>query len=172
MAEIKSTLDIIMERTKNLTMTKEEKASFYRKEAEGKARGWIQRYQDGLVDLDKLKSDFEKELAADPEFRPVLRSQVLDSLKLGADNSRLLRVIRDILGAGTEDIENTIESFRREMEALRIKRIAAIAKDLKKKKISGSAVVPNPDRNSALQEALIKAESELKERLKSVPASG
>jgi hypothetical protein len=38
MAEIKSTLDIIMERTKNLTMTDEEKASFRRKEAEGKVR--------------------------------------------------------------------------------------------------------------------------------------
>ena len=82
MAEIKSTLDIIMERTKNLTMTDEEKASFRRKEAEGKVKGWIQKYQDGAIGLDKLKSDFKKEQAEYPEALHILKSQLLDCLTL------------------------------------------------------------------------------------------
>jgi hypothetical protein len=36
MGEIKSTLDIIMEKTRGLTMTAEEKREFQRKEVEGK----------------------------------------------------------------------------------------------------------------------------------------
>ncbi len=46
MGEIKSTLDIIMEKTKGLTMTEEEKGAFRKKEGEGKGAfsevsGWI-----------------------------------------------------------------------------------------------------------------------------------
>ena len=37
MGEIRSTLDIIMEKTKGLTMTEEEKKDFIKKETEGKA---------------------------------------------------------------------------------------------------------------------------------------
>ena len=169
MAEIKSTLDIIMERTKNLTMTTEEKASLRRKEAEDKARGWIQRYLDGLMDPDHLKSEFGKELPANPELTGILRSQVLDSIKLNEDNSRLLIILRDILAIDTKDIESEIESAKRELEFLREKRTAVIAEDLKKKKIYGSAVVPNPDRDRVLQEILTRAEPELRAQLKSLP---
>ena len=51
MAEIKSTLDLVLERTKNLTLTEEEKKSLQRKELEGKIRGWGQKYLDGLMRL-------------------------------------------------------------------------------------------------------------------------
>jgi len=166
MAEIKSTLDLIMERTKNLTMTKEEKASLHRKEAEGKAKGWIQRYKDGLIDLDHLKPEIEKELPSDPELSGILRSQVLDSITLNEDNSKLLIILRDILGIDTKDIELEIQSAKHELESLRAKRIAVIAEELRKKEIYGSAVVPNPNRDWVLQEMLTRAEPELKERLR------
>ncbi len=169
MAEIKSTLDIIMERTKNLTMTDEEKAAFRRKEMAGKVRGWIQRYRDGLIDLDHLKSEFAKELSANPDLTSILRSQVLDSTKLNEDNSRFLIILRDILAIDTKDIESEIESAKHELESLRVKRTAAIAEDLKKKKIYGSAVVPNPVRDWVLQEILTRAETELRAQLKSLP---
>jgi hypothetical protein len=90
MAEIKSTLDIIMERTKNLTMTDKEKASFRRKEAEGKVKGWVQKYQDGVIELDTIKSYFEKEITEYPEVRQILKSQLLDCLKLTGDNGKIL----------------------------------------------------------------------------------
>ena len=41
MAEIKSTMDLIMERTKNLTMTDEEKKKLQLDELRGKVRGWV-----------------------------------------------------------------------------------------------------------------------------------
>ncbi len=109
MAEIKSTLDIIMERTKNLTMTDKEKASFRRKETEGKVKGWIQKYQDGAIGLDTLKSDFEKERTEYPEVRQILKSQLLDCLRLTGDNGKILRLLEDILGISTNTIKNMIQ---------------------------------------------------------------
>jgi hypothetical protein len=168
MAEIKSTLDIIMERTKNLTMTDKEKASFRRKEAEGKVKGWVQKYQDGVIELDTIRSYFEKEITEYPEVRQILKSQLLDCLKLTGDNGRILRLLEDILETSTETIENTIQSFKHEMDILRIKRIESLGKELKERKIYGSSVAPNPDHGGDWQESILKAESDLREQLKSL----
>ncbi|MGD1153498.1 MAG: hypothetical protein ABR911_11595 [Syntrophales bacterium] len=168
MAEIKSTLDIIMERTKNLTMTDKEKASFRRKEAEGKVKGWVQKYQDGVIELDTIKSYFEKEITEYPEVRQILKSQLLDCLKLTGDNGKILRLLEDILETSTETIENTIQSFKHEMDILRIKRIESLGKELKERKIYGSSVAPNPDHGGDWQESILKAESDLREQLKSL----
>ena len=168
MAEIKSTLDIIMERTKNLTMTDKEKASFRQNETEGKVKGWIQKYQDGIVGLDALRSDFVKERKEYPEVRQIFKAQLLDCLRLTGENGRILRLFEDILGINTNPIENMIQSLKQEMEILRMERMAAVRDDLRGKKISGSSVVPNPDRDGYLQESILKAESELRKRLKSL----
>jgi hypothetical protein len=55
MAEIKSTLDLIMERTRNLSMTPEEKEALRRKEWHSRIQGWLQRYLDGLMGTNSLK---------------------------------------------------------------------------------------------------------------------
>jgi hypothetical protein len=154
-----------MERTKNLTMTGEEKASFRRQEAEGKVKGWIQKYQDGVLELDNVKAEFEKEVRDYPDLPNILKSQLLDSVKLNSDNGRLLRILRDVLCADTEDIENTIQSFKQKLELLRSNRTENIRKELTKRKIYGSSVVPNPDRGHDLREDILKAESELRKRL-------
>ncbi|TRZ51201.1 hypothetical protein D4S03_05480 [bacterium] len=168
MAEIKSTLDIIMERTKNLTMTDEEKASFRRKDAEGKVKGWIQKYQDGVIEIDTLRSDFEKEVTEYPEVLHILKTQLLDCVKLNGENGRVLRLLEDILGISAETIENIIQSFKREIDILRIKRIESLGKELKERKIYGSSVAPNPDHGGDWQENIVKAESDLREQLKSL----
>jgi hypothetical protein len=165
MAEIKSTLDIIMERTKNLTMTDKEKASFKRKEAEGKVKGWIQKYQDGIVELDTLRSEFTKEITDYPDARQIFKAQLLDCLRLTGDNGRILRLFEDILGINTNPIKNTIQSLKHEMETIRIRRIESLAEELRKRKIYGSSVVPNPDHGGDWQESILEAESDLRKRL-------
>ena len=57
MTEIKSTMDIIMEKAKKFSVTEEEKKAFRRHELEGRIKGLIQKYLDALVDLEKLKED-------------------------------------------------------------------------------------------------------------------
>ena len=58
MAEIKSTLDLVMEKTKNLSLSSEEKQTQRNKEIEGRIRGLLQKYQDQLITLDQFTSDY------------------------------------------------------------------------------------------------------------------
>ncbi len=60
MAEIKSTLDLIMERTKNFTLTNEGKRVLQTKELEGKVNGWVQKCMDGKTSMHQMKSDFRQ----------------------------------------------------------------------------------------------------------------
>jgi hypothetical protein len=46
MAEIKSTLDLVMEKTKNLNLSNAEKQDQKNKEMESRLRGLVQKYQD------------------------------------------------------------------------------------------------------------------------------
>ena len=134
MAEIKSTLDIIMERTKNLTMTDKEKASFRRKEAEGKVKGWIQKYEDGVIELDALRSEFKKEQTEYPEVRHILRSQLIGCLRLTGDNGKILRLLEEVLGISTNTMKDMIQSHKHEMEILRSNRIESLREGIEKKK--------------------------------------
>ncbi|MGZ6250374.1 MAG: hypothetical protein ACXWMC_12220 [Syntrophales bacterium] len=168
MAEIKSTLDIIMERTKNLTMSDDEKASFRCKEAERKVMGWIQKYQNGTIGLDKLKLDIEKEAAEHPEILHILKTQLLDCLRLTGDNDIVLRLLEGIIGISAESIEKIIQSFKRQIDILRTRSIEGLGEELKKRKIYGSAVVPNPNNGVDWQKNVLEAESDLRKQLKSL----
>jgi hypothetical protein len=169
MAEIKSTLDIIMERTKNLTMTDKEKAAFRRKEAEGKVKGWIQKYKDGVIELDTLRSEFKKEEETKyPEVRHILRSQLLGCLTLTGDNVKILRLFEEVPGISIDTIKNMIQSHKHDMEILRSNKIESLGEELKKRKIYGSAVVPNPDHGGNWQKTILGAESNLRKQLESL----
>ena len=47
MGEIKSTLDLVLEKTKNLNLSSEEKQEQKQKEVENRIKGMMQKYQDG-----------------------------------------------------------------------------------------------------------------------------
>ena len=94
MAEIKSTLDIIMEKTKNLTMTEEEKEELHRTELAEKAKGWVQKYMDNLIKQEKLKSELKKE-GKDKysELQEILKNELLERLQPDGDNVRIFQLI-------------------------------------------------------------------------------
>ena len=59
MGEIKSTLDLVLEKTKNLTLSSEEKESQKQKEVENRIKGMVQKYQDGILSINQLIADYE-----------------------------------------------------------------------------------------------------------------
>ena len=59
MAEIKSTLDLIMEKTKGLTMSDEEKEAFQQKELETKLRGSLQKVMEGRLKLERFQMELD-----------------------------------------------------------------------------------------------------------------
>lgn len=162
MAEIKSTLDIIMEKTKALTMTEEEKKTFQRKDWEGKVKGWVQKYFDGIIELDTLRSSFETEQTKYPELRQILKSELFKHIKLNGDNSELFRLLDEFLGIKSKKLDNLIQSFKSDLDAQRKEKIEKLREELTRRKIYGSSVIPNP-RTDGSWETLIQ---ELTERFR------
>jgi len=144
MGEIKSTMDIIMEKTKGLTMTEEEKKAFKRQEMEGKVKGLVQKFTDGVFDKEKLRIEItalqEKDKAM---IDAIIREESVARIELGEDNEPLLEILESILDMNTEPIRDMLDRYEGKLSREREARERVLMNQLKKRGISGSAVVPN-----------------------------
>ena len=146
MAEIKSTLDIIMEKTKGMTMSEEEKRAFKHKETADKAKGFVQRFLDGFLELERLESEIA---TLDNDQREMMVQAMVNDLasriQPGENNSALLQLLEVIAGKDTTTIREALTGFEQELtrdQSFREKEMITL---LKARGISGSAIVPNID---------------------------
>jgi hypothetical protein len=157
MAEIKSTLDIIMEKTKGLTMTDEEKRELKRKEIAGKFKGLVQKFLDNIIDLDRLKVDAAAVGEGHEDmFRRVSIQEAIGRIEPEGDNEPILKVLENATGMDTGPIREFITDFERKLEKERAVHEKGLKKRLKKKGISGSAVIPNLDADSQWRDYVSK----------------
>jgi len=96
MGEIRSTLDIIMEKAERVTVTDEDKDAFMKNEVEGKVRGLLQKYLDGIINQERLKR--EVRAMSDERYvvaTTVLKKECLGRIEPGEDNRPLLKMNRE-----------------------------------------------------------------------------
>lgn len=176
MAEIKSTLDIIMEKAKKFSVTEEEKKGFKRQELEGKIKGLVQKVVDGVMYPERFQVEVtalqrkEKELVD-----RILKEEVVARIELGANNEALLRMLEYIAGPASPAVRKALAEFEKKDEKERESCRRALVENFKMKGISGSAVLPNLDADPewlrSRSEATRQLQDEIKERLKSLQAS-
>lgn len=147
MAEIKSTLDIIMEKTKTLTMTDEERIAFQRNELQGKVRGWIQKHLDGIMDSETIRSYFEAEQKKYPELGNILKTELLAQINFEGDNRDIFRLLEELLGIKSTIFNNLIQSFKNDLDTLWREYRDTLLYELTKRKIYGTSVIPNPKKD-------------------------
>ncbi len=162
MAEIKSTIDLIMERTKNLTISEEEKQALKEKEFAAKARGLLVRYLDGSIDADSVNEEIGSEIKETAYGKRVIRQALLDSLDPDADYGKILQLMKKILGIDPAPAEKILASFPKAVSSLEEEKYDRIMEKLHKEGISGSAVTPN----FAGDETWHKEVKEIKDKLK------
>ncbi len=146
MAEIKSTLDIIMEKTKGLSLSAEERDALKREEKAKKIRGWLRRYLDEQIPFEEVRRELIKDLA-DPSVRDLVRAELVARLHPEGDNERVFRLMRELLGVQTEPLERKIDAFLEGLIAARVRRLEQLQKELGRRGVSGPAVLPNIDRD-------------------------
>jgi hypothetical protein len=145
MGEIKSTLDLVMEKTRHLTLSQKEKEEQKQIEVNKRLKGLLQKYQDNLL----RKEQLEQELGSlrktfDLNVNEMLLHILLDGLKLGSNNISLLVLLSAICGLDVSGLEELFHDFQNTIEIAAQKRIEEVKANLAKKRlISGSAVVPN-----------------------------
>ncbi len=148
MAEIKSTLELALERTQKMSISKEEKEEMKRREIAQKATGMFHRYMDDHLSLDGMTREIERmEERARATVRNVLLSQWIDAVSLDAENEKLLRGIEFLKGRNVDDVKQKLEVLRSEYERETHEAEQNIgvrlAEALRKENIHGSAVVPH-----------------------------
>ena len=147
MGEIKSTLDLVLEKTKNLTLSSEEKQAQKQKEIENRIKGLLQKYQDGILTQNQLESDYEtlkKEFSMSSD--DVLINEITGRLEPNGDNQPLLELMQACCGIDYTAIDAIIENYRKTFLAAENHRMARVKEDFAQHYgISGSAVVPNLD---------------------------
>lgn len=164
MAEIKSTLDLIMERTKNLTLTEEEKKALEARERKARIRGWCRRYLDGTLSIADLQENMAREEAT-AEAAAMLREECFSHINPEEDNRPLFLLLREVLSIPSTDLERLERDYHEELDRHR----AAAGKEanaiLASRGISGSAVLPNPKLSPDWQGRVEAARRSFQQRL-------
>ena len=144
MGEIRSTLDIIMEKTKGLTMSDEEKRALREREISGRIKGLVQRYRDSLLALDRLKVEMGHLQERDKDAADrLMREELFMRFEPENENDGLLRVLEEIFKVDAEPIRQRFSDLKAELEEDRSSYERVLLERLKKRGISGSALMPN-----------------------------
>jgi hypothetical protein len=116
MGEIKSTLDLVLERTRHLSLSSVEKEEMELKETLKKVSGYLSRYRDGALSLDRLLKEI-RELA--PELRDRVRGEMARqmslALNLSPDTDALIPAMEALADPGWTELLASVKRCRGEV---------------------------------------------------------
>ncbi len=180
MGEIKSTLELAMERTKRFAVSEKERDEIKQKDVQQKATSLFHRYRDGHISLNDLLKEIERmEGKTAITVKKSLLSQWIEALSLDEDNDRILRGIESLkgrkIGEAEQEIRCLLSQYGNEREQIRKKAEAEWIEALKKDGICGSAVEPKLEgseiwkkENDALAESYRIKLEEIRKELRSL----
>ena len=168
-AEIKSAIELAMERTKNLIMDEEEKKQLLRKDFEDKLKAVMRRFLEGMTDRERFYADY-RGIEGDRRLkRSLLANLAIHGFEESIDNERLFELLEILgedagspLGGEAKALKTGFESELRAREAGIRKEIAD---RLEAMGISGAAVEPNVAEWEESKEAAREIAAHLKQHL-------
>jgi galactokinase len=158
MGEIKSSIEIAMEKTKNLLLSPEEKERLHQEEIVNRVGVIVSRYQEGNLSL----KDLENELKSHPEetrdsFSHHLLKAMIQNILITQDNQRIFEAIT-LLKKGTLDsgIMEKITNLVKENQKILKDGFSSIESLLRERLvhlgIQGDAVIPNTEESQEWHE--------------------
>jgi hypothetical protein len=180
MAEIKSTLELALERTKKIGISDEERQEIKQKEILQKVSSLSHRYREGTSSLHEILKEIEK---IDGKNRPwvvkTLLNQWIETLSLDDEGERLFKGIESLIHRDSGEIKqkfyDLLSLYQEEKEEMKKRVKAQLMEILRKGHIFGSAVEPKVDGNELYKKESLKLDQTyrvkleaLKERLKTL----
>ena len=159
MGEIKSALELAMERSKKYAISDAEREKIKEKEVLQKAIGLFHRYKEGHVSLNEVTREIEKmDEKTREKVKGSLLSQWVDALWLDDDSKRFLDAIEAIRGLGLDELKEQFErlfnAYHTEIDQARKRMSLQLGDDLKNDGIYGDAVEPNVEGSNGWQNLL------------------
>lgn len=169
MGEIRSTLDIIMEKTKGLTMTEAEKREFREKETAAKVKGLILKFMDRSLTLQGLRVEMAALEEKDRNtVHRLVREEAVSRILPGKDNEKLLALLEDITPMDATRLRQALADFDKTLEQEREAREKTLLKRLHERGISGSAARPNMEADPKWISLVSKMGENLREKISSL----
>jgi hypothetical protein len=143
--EIKSTLELVMERTRNMTLSQEEKEAQSTREFKDSLSGLLLKFQSGILNL----GQFEKELdhlreRSGVRGREILLEELAGRIDPDQDIGWILSLLTDICRVNTSKIESAVKGLHDALNSEASERKKTLRDQLSRERgISGSAVNPN-----------------------------
>jgi hypothetical protein len=165
MGEIRSTLDLVLEKTRHLTLSTDEKRAQRQARASALIKGLLQKHADGAMRLEAMLAAYRQvRLQQRLEHDELFISEVLDQIDLFSDNGWRLKVLSAVCGREkVRRLEVSIAAARKELDRAGSEADREARAELQRShRISGSAVVIERDRFPAFR----KHKAELNARLK------
>jgi hypothetical protein len=171
MAEIKSSIELAMERTKDLHLSPAEKEKIRQEETLNRLNGMVRRYQEGGLSL----RDLEDELKHQPQetrdaFTRHALKALIDGIQLAQDNQRIFDAITALKKGGMDaGIRKRIDDLVKENQKALEKGLHSIESLLREKLagigIRGNALIPNTEGSTEWQEFQRKTGSKFEREL-------
>lgn len=144
MAEIKSTLDLVLERTRNLVMTEREKIENARVEFRRSLAGLLQRHQDRALTLKQFRQELVQlqEQTGISDVRAVIE-EIAARMDPDSRSEPLFEILAEVCGVDGKGFESILDDYTDAVEGARQSRIERVRdRLLKVNGISGAAVRP------------------------------
>ena len=180
MAEIKSTLELAMERTKKIAISEEEREEIKRKEIMQKATGLFHRYMEGHIPFNEILKEIERmEEKTGSIVKGFLLTQWINALSLNDEEERFIKGIESFKNRGinevTQKLRHLLSQYRTEKEKVKQEVKVQSIEALRKEGICGSAVESNIERSEIWKKESEKLDhsyrmklEEIKEQLRSL----
>jgi hypothetical protein len=173
MGEIKSTLDLAMERTKEISISQEEREEIKRKEILQKVTGLSNRYREGRLSLNEIQKEIERmDQKTEKAVREALLSQWIDALSLADEDERLLKGVESLKNRDvdevTQKLHHLIIEYQGEKEKVKQEAKTQSIKALRSEGISGSAVEPNIAGSELWEDELKKLDHHYRVKLEEI----
>ena len=175
MGEIKSTLELALERTKGLILSDEEKREVRQKEMAKRATGLFRRYLENHLSLHDLWKEVDKfDEQTSRALKETLLVQWIDALSLSGENAQCLKGILSLKGIRAEEtaqaVQTLVSRFHEESEKEKSVLKMELTEALSRLKIHGSAVDPNVEASPLWEKRRTDVETPYRARLEEMKA--
>jgi hypothetical protein len=147
MGEIKSTLELAMERTKRFAVSEKEKDEIKQREVLQRATSLFHRYREGHLSLNDLLKEIERmERKTATTVKEYLLCHWIDAISLNDDNERILKGVESLKEGSIAEVKqkfrHLLSQYQREKKKVKEKVEVQLIEALRKDGVWGSAVEP------------------------------
>jgi hypothetical protein len=172
MGEIKSTLDLVLEKTRNLTLSRDERLDLARQELDKKVNSLLTRYLDNFLPLSTLREEMEKiDTQQHGLADQLLKRHLLARFDLDGDNSLILPALSEIVNFNIDPLTVLQREYETEREESRKIFSEKALSALEERGVSGSALIPNLNQTPEWNQFLEDLRKRYQERIRTIENS-